>query len=181
MSLESLHSEEILETTLAGLEPLTSEFDPKKIHANPSKEQIHLLHELKFNKQAIKVLNAALQTENSKGSRSDLLTELNQLVKILKDNSPSTDEINPQEALIYAEERSKRRNQEKKYLSKPLIRTIHHLACTGGTLISKCLGSMPDVALISEVNPLNRQGSQFEPTNPFNLFERRHDSLARKM
>lgn len=35
------------------------------------------------------------------------------------------------------------------------IRTIHHFACTGGTLISKCLSAMPNVQLLSEVNPFN--------------------------
>ena len=36
------------------------------------------------------------------------------------------------------------------------IRTIHHMACTGGTLISKCLAVMPNVALLSEIDPLSR-------------------------
>jgi len=41
---------------------------------------------------------------------------------------------------------------------RPLIHTLHHLACTGGTVLSKCLAAMPRVALVSEVNPLNRLG-----------------------
>lgn len=42
----------------------------------------------------------------------------------------------------------------KKYeSSKPTIRVIHHLACSGGTLISKCLSAMPNVYLLSEVHP----------------------------
>lgn len=36
---------------------------------------------------------------------------------------------------------------------KPKIRILHHLARSGGTLISKCLGSMKDVVLFSEVHP----------------------------
>jgi hypothetical protein len=36
---------------------------------------------------------------------------------------------------------------------KPTIRIIHHLACSGGTLISKCLSAMPNVFLLSEVHP----------------------------
>ena len=35
------------------------------------------------------------------------------------------------------------------------IRIIQHLSCTGGTLISKCLAAMPNVALLSESNPLS--------------------------
>ena len=61
---------------------------------------------------------------------------------------------------------------------KVAVRTIHHLACTGGTVISKCLAAMPHVALISEVNPLNRFGSKFEPTNPLLLLERSYRKLT---
>lgn len=36
------------------------------------------------------------------------------------------------------------------------VRSIHHLACSGGTLISKCLATMPNVTLLSEIDPLSR-------------------------
>jgi hypothetical protein len=49
---------------------------------------------------------------------------------------------------------------------RPLLRTIHHLSCTGGTLISKCLASMEDVALISEVHPFNVGSLRFNPFDP---------------
>lgn len=50
-----------------------------------------------------------------------------------------------------------------------LIRSLHHLACTGGTLIS-------------EVNPLNRNTDGFHPNNPLLLLEQgwrplRHDQI----
>ena len=35
-------------------------------------------------------------------------------------------------------------------------RVIHHMACSGGTLISKCLAAMPNVVLLSEIDPLSR-------------------------
>lgn len=38
-------------------------------------------------------------------------------------------------------------------LQKPVIRLIHHFACTGGTLISKCISALPNVFLLSEVHP----------------------------
>ncbi|HCE1501075.1 TPA: hypothetical protein NJ353_003284 [Vibrio parahaemolyticus] len=41
---------------------------------------------------------------------------------------------------------------------KPTIRIIHHLACSGGTLISKCISSMPNVYLLSEVHPYTELG-----------------------
>ena len=36
---------------------------------------------------------------------------------------------------------------------KPVLRLIHHLARSGGTVICKCLGSMSDIALLSEIHP----------------------------
>ncbi|ABK44145.1 Tetratricopeptide TPR_2 repeat protein [Magnetococcus marinus MC-1] len=36
---------------------------------------------------------------------------------------------------------------------KPTLRLIHHLARSGGTLICKCLGSMEQAMLLSEINP----------------------------
>lgn len=37
--------------------------------------------------------------------------------------------------------------------SKPVVRILHQLARSGGTLISKCLGSMQNVVLLSEIHP----------------------------
>ncbi|MEM1088751.1 MAG: sulfotransferase family protein [Pseudomonadota bacterium] len=49
------------------------------------------------------------------------------------------------------------------------IRTIHHFACTGGTLIAKCIASMPNTGVLSEVEPHSRQtisgGGLFHPTD----------------
>ena len=39
--------------------------------------------------------------------------------------------------------------------TKPTIRVLHHLACTGGTLISKCISALPNVFLLSEAHPNN--------------------------
>jgi len=44
---------------------------------------------------------------------------------------------------------------------KPTIRILRHLARSGGTLISRCLGAMHGVTLLSEVHPEVRT-----PTNP---------------
>jgi hypothetical protein len=48
----------------------------------------------------------------------------------------------------------------------PVLRTLHHLACSGGTLISRCLAALPDVLLLSELNPTNRHGGAFNPSHP---------------
>jgi len=53
----------------------------------------------------------------------------------------------------------------------PVLRSVHHLACSGGTLISKVIASLPGVALISEVNPTNRNSAGFHPTDPLLLLE----------
>jgi hypothetical protein len=44
------------------------------------------------------------------------------------------------------------------------IRTIHHLSCTGGTLITKCLAAMPNVMVLNEIDPLSNM--QFNPEKP---------------
>lgn len=54
------------------------------------------------------------------------------------------------------------------------VRTIHHFACTGGTLICRGLQSQPNTLLLSEVDPLSTlqfktQRSRFAPTDPILL------------
>lgn len=59
------------------------------------------------------------------------------------------------------------------------IRTLHHFACTGGSLFAKCLSAMPNVRLLSEVDPLStlqqtfrdRRGPRFSPTDMINLVQ----------
>lgn len=40
-------------------------------------------------------------------------------------------------------------------LMRPPLRLVHHLAKSGGTLISRCLGCMQNLVLLSEVHPLD--------------------------
>jgi len=57
------------------------------------------------------------------------------------------------------------------FLEEP-IRTIHHFACTGGTLVSKCISSMPNTLLMSEVEPhstINDRKGVFTPTDLIQL------------
>lgn len=60
--------------------------------------------------------------------------------------------------------------------NKMPIRIIQHLSSTGGTLIAKCLAAMPNVALLSEVNPLspilNTGIPRFSPTDLIHLAKR---------
>lgn len=45
---------------------------------------------------------------------------------------------------------------------KPTLRIIHHFACSGGTLISKCLAAQPNVFLLSELHPTTRLGMNLD-------------------
>jgi hypothetical protein len=53
---------------------------------------------------------------------------------------------------------------------KPTLRIIQHLACSGGTLISKCISVMPNVYVLSEAHPFTNRGTSsgnatFAPTD----------------
>jgi len=52
---------------------------------------------------------------------------------------------------------------------KPYIRVVHHLACSGGTIFSKCIAALPNVYLLSEANPfspiVNKDSPSFSPTD----------------
>lgn len=63
---------------------------------------------------------------------------------------------------------------DKYQLKKPVIRVIHHLACSGGTLISKCISAMPNVFLLSEVHPysdlaLGKDKPKYAPSDVISL------------
>ncbi|SEO23337.1 Sulfotransferase family protein [Gemmobacter aquatilis] len=44
------------------------------------------------------------------------------------------------------------------------LRTVHHFACTGGTVICKLLGALPNAVLLSEIDPLSTMN--FWPDKP---------------
>ncbi|GGA29204.1 sulfotransferase family protein [Neptunicoccus cionae] len=49
---------------------------------------------------------------------------------------------------------------------KAPVRLVHHFACTGGTLFSKCLAAVPNTRLLSEIDPLSPITThQFAPTD----------------
>ncbi|MGB2220342.1 MAG: hypothetical protein ACPH4G_08790 [Henriciella sp.] len=52
---------------------------------------------------------------------------------------------------------------------KPIIRTIHHLSCSGGSVVSKCIGAMPNTQIVSEIHPL-RLRYDFIPFDPLQTF-----------
>jgi len=60
-------------------------------------------------------------------------------------------------------------------VQREAVRTVHHFACTGGTLISKCIAAMPNTHVLSEVDPLSTLQKQqslkprFAPTDMVTL------------
>lgn len=65
-------------------------------------------------------------------------------------------------------------------MTKPKIAVLHHLARSGGTLISKCLGSMERVFLLSEIHPRTAEisdpyASMVRSLNPLHQAIRWHD------
>jgi hypothetical protein len=54
------------------------------------------------------------------------------------------------------------------------VRTVHHFACTGGSLLCKCIAAMPNTQVLSEVDPLSTLGTdpqvhRFAPTDMVQL------------
>ncbi|GFD94478.1 hypothetical protein KUL156_46710 [Alteromonas sp. KUL156] len=79
---------------------------------------------------------------------------------------------------------------EKRQSNEKIIRSIHHFACSGGTVLSKCISAMPNTFLISEVHPttkltINPSVIEFRPTDITSLGRYaklpRMDELAEKM
>lgn len=44
------------------------------------------------------------------------------------------------------------------------LRAVHHFACTGGTLFARCIAAMPEVNVLSEVDPLSTL--MYKPEQP---------------
>ena len=79
---------------------------------------------------------------------------------------------------------------ENRQSNKKVIRSIHHFACSGGTVVSKCISAMPNTFLLSEVHPttkltINPSVIEFRPTDLVSLGRYAKlpemDELAEKM
>lgn len=82
--------------------------------------------------------------------------ELEQALSLIKQKETESRQVEISSELELKEtqsllERCKRVVDESK--AKPKLRMIHHLACSGGTLVSKCLAALPNVFLLSELHP----------------------------
>ena len=106
------------------------------------------------------ILNAVDMIDQSQLISDDLL-----LQQSTKYSINSLDFINAHSLLDKCEQVA---NNYKK--TKPVIRVIHHLACSGGSLISKFLSAMPNTFLLSEIHPnthfhLNPEKPHYAPTD----------------
>lgn len=95
-----------------------------------------------------------------------LQRELKQALKLINDHSAihngtskaevDTEGLNNTQSLL---ERCAAVVDKDNANAKPTLRVIHHFACSGGTLISKCLAAQPNVFLLSELHPTTRHGN----------------------
>lgn len=70
--------------------------------------------------------------------------------------------------------------------SEEPVRIIHHLACTGGTLITKCLCAMPNTQVLSEVDPLSPLPTKsskpsFAPSDMITLVRQSHKQIDQNL
>lgn len=86
---------------------------------------------------------------------NDALTLLNGKVDCLDSNGLTAGSLSEgsQSLLNRCAQISNQRESE-----KPVVRVIHHFACSGGTLFSKCIAALPNVYLLSEMHPTTRHG-----------------------
>lgn len=79
---------------------------------------------------------------------SDIISASSEVEKIQSNDIVSVDFSEPESLIAKCDHVC---NQYK--TAKPSLRVIHHFACSGGTLISKCISALPNVYLLSEVHP----------------------------
>ena len=100
-----------------------------------------------------------------KGELGSILTLLDERLNDIKTSDCVTNEINENFSLL-----TKCREITQAYdQTKPKLRVIQHLACSGGTLISKCIGAQANVHILSEAHPTSnlaiRDTPSFSPTD----------------
>ncbi|MEP7300649.1 MAG: hypothetical protein ABI699_03910 [Caldimonas sp.] len=116
-----------------------------------------------------------MKTRSPRSSADEIVVKLTETlqdaVKLLQDaaytpTAPRVDEAEQatllEQCLLLCEQQAATRPEP--------VRTLHHFACTGGTLISKCIAALPNVQLLSEVDPLSPIGvnpdkPRFAPTD----------------
>jgi hypothetical protein len=91
--------------------------------------------------------------------------------------------ISPEPALL---EQCLAMCEEHRGTAQEPIRTVHHFSCTGGTLISRCIAAMPNVQLLSEIDPLSNvlldeKNPRFAPSDPVTLLRQSPRSIDNRV
>lgn len=102
-----------------------------------------------------------------------LQSEIDSALSLINNKGKSLDNIGvPKSGLIAGTQSLLERCENvvnKKKSEKPVLRVIHHLACSGGTIFSKCIAAMPNVFLLSEAHPftpiISKDNPKFSPTD----------------
>lgn len=100
-----------------------------------------------------------------RGELGSILTLLDERLNKIKVSNNMSNEGNENYGLL-----TKCREITQAYdQTKPKLRVIQHLACSGGTLISKCIGAQANVHILSEAHPTSnlaiRDTPSFSPTD----------------
>ncbi|MEM9966000.1 MAG: sulfotransferase [Asticcacaulis sp.] len=86
---------------------------------------------------------------------SSLLSSLDEALDLLKDYKLPQDAVQINEPLPNLLEQCERLLAISEAVTPEPVRTVHHFACTGGTLIAKCISALPNTVLLSEIDPLS--------------------------
>ena len=99
------------------------------------------------------------------------LDALEDALALLREHGPTGDAAPPAEPLPSLLERCEALVAEAASAGPEPLRTVHHFACSGGTLICRCIAALPNTVLLSEIDPLSTNrtaepgGARFAPTD----------------
>ncbi|MDA7429616.1 hypothetical protein PGB28_14190 [Primorskyibacter aestuariivivens] len=106
------------------------------------------------------------------GDVRDLMTSLEESLDLLRDYTPDEDSFDPDLAEPMPTLLEQCANLAAAAPREQPLRSIHHMACTGGSLMCKAISVMPNVTLLSEIDPLSHMGlpqrnktPQFRPSD----------------
>lgn len=57
------------------------------------------------------------------------------------------------------------------------VRTVHHFACSGGTILSRCIAAMPNTVLLSEIDPFSTLAQSKVQFSPRDLLQQSQTGL----
>jgi hypothetical protein len=108
-------------------------------------------------------------------ARSDVIQNLSvsidDALELLREYRSSSKNVAPPKeiALVGLVEQCRAMCAKPDIVDEP-IRTVHHFACTGGTVICKCVAAMPNTQVLSEIDPLSTMTTNtatpiFRPTD----------------